>query len=791
MVTELPPPKLAVVGQTFTGAGNVACGHMSILGTRVLRTEDPDLLTVGGDYVDDLIPEGALQATFVRSTMAHAVITGIDTSEAEAMPGVFAVFTAESLGLEAKPPAFPALNADMKRTWLASGRVRYVGESIAIVVSETAAQGVDAAELVFIDYEPLPAVVDIRGALTTETLLFPGAGTNVAFAAEGTVDDDYWDGCEVRVTLSFRNQRLSGAPIEPRSCTSVWSTGDDGREFLTQWATTQNAHGTKGALAGAMGLAEDQVRVICPPDVGGGFGAKNGGYPEDLTVAAAARKLDRPVHWIETRTDSMLGLAHGRASIFDCEIGGTRDGKILAFACHQIKDGGAYPGIGSFLPFLTRMVSSSVYDIPKVSWGHESVVTNTVPTGAYRGAGRPEAAHAMDRMVDLFADEIGMDPAQLRRINFITPEQFPHTTAVGTNMDSGEYAAAMDKVMAFADYPALLAEQAARRDDPTKPLMGLGWCAYVEIANPLMNGEFGSIRVQPDGTAIVLTGSSAHGQGHHTAFAQVASDITGIAFDKIEVRHGDTAEVPRGGGTGGSKSLQVGGTAVYQASENVIEIAKSIAADMLEASADDIVLDIDSGTFAVAGTPAIAKSWAEVAGHVESTGATLSAEADFTPEGATFPFGVHLSIVDIDRDTGEVTPRRHICCDDAGTLVNPMIVDGQVHGGIASGIAQAIMEEFAYDDDGNPLTANFMDYAIVSAAELPSFERIEQETPTYRNPLGAKGVGESGTIGATPSVQNAVVDALSHLGVRHVDIPCTPQRVWRAMQDAPGSATSA
>ena len=349
----------------------------------------------------------------------------------------------------------------------------------------------------------------------------------------------------------------------------------------------------------------------------------------------------------------------------------------------------------------------------------------------------------------------------------------------------------MDKVMAFADYPALLAEQAARRDDPTKPLMGLGWCAYVEIANPLMNGEFGSIRVQPDGTAIVLTGSSAHGQGHHTAFAQVASDITGIAFDKIEVRHGDTAEVPRGGGTGGSKSLQVGGTAVYQASENVIEIAKSIAADMLEASADDIVLDVETGAFLVAGTPAIAKSWAEVASHVESTGATLSAEADFTPEGATFPFGVHLSIVDIDRDTGEVTPRRHICCDDAGTLVNPMIVDGQVHGGIASGIAQAIMEEFAYDDDGNPLTANFMDYAIVSAAELPSFERIEQETPTYRNPLGAKGVGESGTIGATPSVQNAVVDALSHLGVRHVDIPCTPQRVWRAMHDAPGSATSA
>ena len=537
-----------------------------------------------------------------------------------------------------------------------------------------------------------------------------------------------------------------------------------------------------------MGLEEDQVRVICPPDVGGGFGAKNGGYVEDLAVTAAARNVGRPVHWMETRTDSMLGLAHGRASLFDCEIGGTRDGKILAFACDQIKDSGAYPMVGAVLPFITRVVASSVYDIPKVSWGHNSVMTNTVPTGAYRGAGRPEAAHAMDRMVDLFADEIGMDPAEVRRINFIQPEQFPHTTAAGADMDSGDYGAAMDKVMAVADYPAMLAEQAARRDDPTKPLMGLGWCAYVEIANPVQNGEFGSIRVQADGSAIVLTGSSAHGQGHHTAFAQVASEVTGIPFDLIEVRHGDTAEVPRGGGTGGSKSLQVGGSAVMQASESVIEAAKSVAADLLEASADDIVLDTETGAFSVAGTPTITKSWAEVATQVESSGAKLTADADFTPAGSTFPFGVHLSVVDVDRDTGQVTPRRHICCDDAGRLVNPLIVDGQVHGGIASGIAQATTEEFAYDEDGTPLTANFMDYGILSAAELPSFERIEQETPTDRNPLGVKGVGESGTIGATPSVQNAVIDALSHLGVRHVEIPCTPQRVWQAINDASTNA---
>ena len=757
---------------------------MSILGTRVLRTEDPALLTDGGMYVDDLVPDGALQATFVRSVMAHAEITGIDTSEAESMPGVVAVFTAATLGLEPKPPAFPMLNAEMTRTWLASDRVRYVGEPVALVLSETTEQGVDAAEMVFVDYEPLDAVVDLRDALAGETLLFPSAGTNVTFAIPGSVDDEFWQGCDVRVSKSFRNQRLSGAPIEPRSCSSVWSTSGDGREFLTQWSTTQNAHGTKGALAGAMGIDEDQVRVICPPDVGGGFGAKNGGYAEDLAVTAAARALGRPVHWIETRSESMLGLAHGRASLFDCEIGGTRDGRILAFACDQIKDGGAYPAIGAVLPFITRTVASTVYDIPRISWGHDSVMTNTVPTGAYRGAGRPEAAHAIDRMIDLFADEIGMDPAEVRRINFIKPEQFPHTTAAGADMDSGRYADAMDKVMELADYPALLAEQAERRDDPSRPLMGLGWCAYVEIANPMQNGEFGSIRVQPDGSAIVLTGSSAHGQGHHTAFAQVASDLTGIPFEKIEVRHGDTAEVPRGGGTGGSKSLQVGGSAVMRASESAIELAKATAAELLEASVEDIVLDTDSGSFAVAGTPAISRSWAEIATHVESQGNVLSAEHDFTPGGPTFPFGVHLAVVDVDRDTGQVTPRRHICCDDAGTLVNPMIVDGQVHGGIASGIAQATMEEFAYDDDGNPLTANFMDYAIVSAAELPSFERIEQETPTDRNPIGAKGVGESGTIGATPAVQNAVVDALSHLGVRHVDIPCTPQRVWRAMQAA-------
>jgi carbon-monoxide dehydrogenase large subunit len=384
-------------------------------------------------------------------------------------------------------------------------------------------------------------------------------------------------------------------------------------------------------------------------------------------------------------------------------------------------------------------------------------------------------------MIDVFAAEIDMDPAEVRRTNFINPGQFPHTTAAGADMDSGEYAKALDAVLTAVDYPALLADQAARRDDPSRPLLGLGWSAYVEIANPMANGEFGSIRVQPDGSAIVLTGSSAHGQGHHTAFAQVASEITGIPFEMIEVRHGDTAEVPRGGGTGGSKSLQVGGSAVIGASEAMIEVAKAAAANMLEANVDDIVLSTDSGSFSVAGTPTITASYAEIATHLETEGTVLNGEFDFTPGGPTFPFGVHLSVVEVDRDTGEVTPTRHVCCDDAGTLVNPMLVDGQVHGGIASGIAQATMEEFSYDEDGNPMTANFMDYALVSAAELPSFERLEQETPTDRNPIGAKGIGESGTIGATPAVQNAVINAVAHLGIDHIDIPLTPQRVWRAM----------
>ena len=755
---------------------------MSMLGTNVIRKEDPTLLTVGGKYVDDLPMEGALHAVFVRSHVAHATILSIETDDAASMPGVVAVYTAADLGLTPYPASMPMLNQQMHRTRLATDRVRFVGEPVAVVIATSRNEAADAAEAVWVDVDPLPAVVSVHDALTDATLLFPDAGTNTVFAIPGTGADVFAD-CEVTVELSFRNHRLAPCPLEPRAAIARWDT-IDGREHLTQWSENQGAHGTRDGLAGALGLEKDQVRVITP-DVGGGFGAKNGTYPEDIVVAAAARRLGRPVRWLETRSESMLGLVHGRGQDITATIGGTRDGRVLGFRSYVIQDGGAYPEVGSVLPIFARNLATGPYDIANVDVSVVSVVTNTVPVGAYRGAGRPEAAQIIERMMDAFAAEIGMDPSEVRRRNYVAPDAFPFTNPMGITMDSGEYAAALDEVLAQVDYAGLRAEQTRRREDPSARLLGLGWASYIEITNPVSTPDFGSIEVRPDGTALLLTGVSPHGQGHYTVFAQIASDLTGIPFDRIEVRHGDTDLVARGNGTGGSRSLQIGGSAIKLASESLIDRAKAVAADLLEAAADDIVLDSATGTFAVAGTPAVARSWAEVAeAAVAKGGEPFLAEADFQPQGSAFPFGTHLAVVEVDRETGQVTVLRHVTCDDCGVMINPMLVAGQVHGGVASGIAQALMEEFVYDEDGNPKTANLADYGLVSAAELPSFERRPHETPSPINPLGAKGIGESGTIGATPAVQNAVVDALAHLGVRHVDIPATAERVWAAIQGA-------
>ncbi len=754
---------------------------MSMLGTNVVRKEDPALLTVGGSYVADLPATDALHAAFVRSQFAHGVITSIDVSEAAAMPGVVAVFTAADLGIQPTKPGMPMFNPKMLRSRLAADRVRFVGEPIAVVIATSHTEAVDAAGAVIVDIDPLPAVVSVHDALKDETLLFPDAGTNKVFGMPAS-GADVFEGCDVTVELTFRNQRMAPAPLEPRAVISSWATVD-GVERLTQWSENQGAHGTRDGLAAALGVEKSQVRVITP-DVGGGFGAKNGTYPEDIAVALSARKLGRPVRWVETRSESMLGLVHGRGQEITATIGGTRDGRVLGLRTHVIQDGGAYPEIGSVLPIFARNLASGPYDIAKVDVSTVSVVTNTVPVGAFRGAGRPEAAQIVDRMVDAFAAEIGMDPAEVRRRNYVRPEQFPYTNATGTTLDSGDYEGALDKVLEQVDYAALRAEQARRRADRSAPLLGLGWTSYIEITNPMGAPDFGSIEVRPDGSALVLTGVSPHGQGHYTVFAQIASDLTGIPFERIEVRHGDTDLVARGGGTGGSRSLQIGGSAVKLATESLVDRARSIAADLLEASADDVVLDTAAGQFSVAGTPSVSRSWADVAAASTSKGEQLLAEADFKPQGSAFPFGTHLAIVEVDRETGRVTLLRHVTCDDCGIMVNPMLVAGQVHGGVASGIAQALMEEFFYDEDGNPLTSTLADYGFLSAAELPSFERLPQETPSPINPLGAKGIGESGTIGATPAVQNAVIDALAHLGVRHVDIPVTSERVWRAMQQA-------
>lgn len=746
---------------------------MSILGTRVVRIEDPRFLTGEGTYIANLPMPGALHLTFVRSSMAHARLTGIDRSEALSMPGIRAVWTAGDIDIAPAGPANGMMNKAMLFPYLASDTVRFVGDLVAIVVSEDKASGVDAAETVIVDYEPLEAVLDMDDSFSNRVLLHPDAETNVVLTFAARSNDDIFADCEVVVDLVIENQRVAPAPMEVRSCVSSW----DGTR-LTQWACSQGAHGARDGLADIFGLEKSQVRVITP-DVGGGFGAKSGVYPEEILVGWATRKLGVPVRWTESRTENMLAMGHGRAQRQRTRMGGTRDGRITAYRIDLLQDAGAYARAGAVLPYMTRLMAGGVYDIANVQFESNSVVTNTTPTVAYRGAGRPEATAAIERTIDEFARVCGIDPAEIRRRNFIAPSAFPLTTSMGAKYDSGEYAAALELALKAAGYDQLLVEQKKRRDSNDSVQIGIGIASYVETTNPMGSGDYGSVEITADGGAIVRTGSSSHGQGHHTAWTMIVSETTGIPMDKIEFRYGDTDDVDRGGGTGGSRSLQVGGSAAKLAAESVIEKARQRAADLLEAAVEDVVIDTVRGAFHVKGSPTPARTWAELMIEID---APLEAEVDYVPEGATFPFGTHVCVVEVDVETGFVVVARHIACDDAGKIINPLLVDGQVHGGIAQGVAQALLEAVAYDPDGNPITSNLADYGFISAAELPSFERIPMETPTPRNPLGAKGIGESGTIGSTPAVHNAVVNAVSHLGVTHIDMPCTSFNVWTAIQ---------
>jgi len=761
---------------------------MSIMGTRVIRTEDPRLLTVGGVYVDDLrTPElnAAARLTFVRSPFAHARITGIDASEALSEPGVVAVLTVRDMD-DLGPPPPPAgegseaapmpLGGPWAEPLLAVDTVRFVGEPVAAVITDGRYQGEDAADLVSVDYDPLPAVVGLGSALTGETLLFPDVATNVALTLPVPTDDTAFDACEVIVERDIVNQRVACVPMEGRAAAAVYSDGK-----LTVWVSSQNAQISRFILAGALGMPPDQIRVVVP-DVGGGFGAKVGIDRDGLVVAWAARKTGRALRWTETRSENLVGMTQGRAQLQHVKIGGNRDGRILAYRLEAIQDTGAYPRMSGFLPFMTFLMAPGVYDIPDVQAGYRVVVTNATPISAYRGAGRPEATAAVERAVDLFAAEIGMDPAEVRRRNFVTPDKFPFQTKTGAMYDTGRYEDALDKALAAAGYDELRREQQRRRAAGGARQLGIGISAYVEITAGDGGPETAKLEVKDDGSATVYTGSSPHGQGHETAWAMLVQDELGIPMDQVTVLHGDTDLIPVAVGTFASRSLQLGGSAVHKAAIEVKDEARRHAAGMLEAAEADVVLETSTGLWQVRGDPDTALSWGQVVGH--ASGGSLVADVSFAQDRPTFPFGAHVSVVEVDTETGQVKLLRHVTVDDAGTVLNPVLTEGQRHGGIAQGAAQALLEEVLYDADGNPQTSTLADYATISAPDLPSFELVDSQTPTTLNPLGAKGIGEAGTIGSTPAIQNAVIDAVSHLGVRHIDMPTTPQRVWMAINEA-------
>jgi aerobic carbon-monoxide dehydrogenase large subunit len=757
----------------------------SILGHRVTRVEDPRFLTSGGTYVEDVRLPDAVWLTYVRSPYAHARIVSIDATDAERADGVVAVFTADDLAdLGLAPHLVPTFPEAMRRPFVASDVVRYVGQPVVAILAEDQARALDAADLVVVDYDPLPAVVDVEQSLAGDVLLFPEAGTNVVQRFSSKTQADF-SGCEVIVEERIVNQRLTAAPIEPRSGAAYWT--DDGR--LVHYSACQGAHPTRDLLATIYGLAPSAVRVIVP-DMGGGFGAKSRTYPEELALGQYARLVGRPVRWTETRSENMVAMPHGRGQHQRARMGGTRDGRITAYQLDVVQDAGAYPLIGAVLPNMTMRMTTGVYNLDNVGFTGVSVVTNAVSTTAYRGAGRPEAAVAIERMVERFAAEIGMDAAEVRRRNFVPRFVEPYRTAVGTVYDVGDYGEALDRVLAAAGYDALRAEQARRRAVGDHLALGIGIAVYVEITAGAAGSEHATVELLGDGRLRVRSGATPFGQGHETTWAMIVADRTGVPIDRIEVVHGDTDAVRSGGLTVGSRSVQLGGAAVAGATTELVERARERAADRLEADVADVVLDIDAGRFHVAGTPARSIDWAELAGGASDAGdVMLDAATDFTSSMPTFPFGAHLAVVEVDTETGLVQLKRLVAVDDAGTILNPLLAEGQVHGGIAQGVAQALLEEMRYDEDGQPKTTNFADYPVITFRELPSFELVPMETPTFVNELGAKGVGESGTIGSIPAAYNAVVDALGHLGVRHLQTPLTPERVWTAIQGAQSPAS--
>ena len=781
-----------------------ATARENVVGTPLLRKEDARLLTGRTSWTDNVTVPGTLHMAILRSPMAHARLTRVDVSAALERPGVVAAFSANELGdkLGSMPCVWPVTD-DIKipdHPPLAKSEVRFVGDAIAVVIAADRYQAADALEAIEVDYEPLPPVLDMRAAIADGAdLVHTELGSNSSYTWKLAGGD--YEAAKAKAdrvfTRRYVNQRLIPMAMEPRAVLAV-PTGADGE--LTLWSSTQIPHIVRVLLALTAGIPEHKLRIIAP-DVGGGFGSKLQFYREECIASVVALRLGRPVKWVETRSENAQATHHGRDQLQEIEVAITNDGKILGMRVDLLANMGAYmmiisPGI----PILGAWMYHSIYKMEAYDFTCSGVFTTTTPTDAYRGAGRPEATFAVERLMNDLAAELGMDPMELRRKNWIEHHEFPYDTISGMTYDSGNYEAATEKAMAMFGYEDLRAEQQKRRESGDPVQLGIGISTFTEMcglapsrilsALKYVAGgwEHASIRVLPTGVVEVVTGTSPHGQGHVTAWSQIAADALGVDPDAITVIYGDTASAPYGMDTYGSRSLVVGGMAVAQAAERVIDKAKLVAAHMLEADPGD--LEFKNGSFSVKGTPGTSKTIQEVAFEAftshdlpDGIEPTLHASSTIDPQTFSFPHGTHLCAVEVDTETGMSKIRTYVAVDDIGKVINPMIVEGQVHGGIAQGIAQALYEEAVYDDDGNLVTGSLVDYLVPAAPDLPSFTTDRNETPSTTNPLGVKGVGEAGTIASTPAVVNAIVDAIRHLGVDDVQMACTPERVWRAIQD--------
>ena len=775
-----------------------------LVGERIKRREDPRLIQGRATYVDDIKIAGMRHMAFKRSDIAHGKIKSIDTKAAAAMDGVEAVYTGADIAKVLAPMPIGTPFPSPPHHAVAVDTVRYAGEPVAVVIASDRYVARDAVDAISVTYDALPVVVDPEQAMTGKpTVIHPDFANNLAVAlvpsgtgvapdfsvVDNTAVDKAFADAEVVVSQRMVNHRLVPNAMEPRGVVAHWEPGKDS---MTIWSSTQNPHILKTMIAAMNGLGQHQVRAIAP-EVGGGFGAKINIYGEEYVASVVSKKLGVPIKWIEDRSEAFVATTHGRDIIGYIDIAARKDGKVLGLKMRLIADIGAYNMLlTAAVPTLTMLMANGTYDIPAIRTTLTEVFTNKTPTDAYRGAGRPEATYFVERAMDMLARELNMDPAELRRKNFIPANKFPYQTQMGAVYDSGNYETALDTALKAANWKGLIAERDKARKEGR--LVGLGLAMYVEVCGlgpssslPTGGWEHGQVTVERDGRITATTGASPHGQGNETTFAQMLADQFGIPFDHVTILHGDTGVSKQGIGTFGSRSQAVAGTALHLAGAKVKKKMAQFAAAMLEANETDIVFE--NGTIGVKGSSSTAKPFAAVAGYAyvpvplpPGLEPGLSDEAFFEPANNTYPFGCHISMLEIDRDTGEPKLLKLVAVDDAGNLINPLIVEGQIHGGLAQGIGQAMVEEAVYNEDGQLVTGSFMDYAMPRAADFPRFELSATCTPTPVNPFGAKGVGEAGTLGSTPSIVSAAVDALSPLGVKHIDMMLRPEKLWRIIQ---------